>query len=44
MDSYYDAMKCALSTPKGPTPKQQYWYSTCTSNISFTYCENISKK
>ena len=35
MDSYYDAMKCALSTPKNE-PKQ-YWYSTCTFNIPFSY-------
>ena len=43
MDSYYDAMRRALRTPKNKS-KEPYWYSTCTSNISFTYCENISKK
>ena len=42
MDSYYDAMRRALRKPKN-NPKQ-YWYSTCTSNIVFTYCEDISKK
>ena len=42
MDNYYDAMRRALRKPDN-TPIQ-YWYSTCTANISFTYCENISKK
>ena len=44
MDSYYDAMRRALRKPKNE-PKQ-YWHSTCTANVVFTYtsCENISKK
>ena len=44
MDSYYDAMRRALRSPKDdkPTP---YWYSSSTNNMSFSYSyvKNISK-